>query len=74
LATINACSAAASFKTKTGGRERGQTDNSSFHRNGMVGDWVNHMSPELGAELCAPVTDVMRSLGYDSVPAMRLAA
>lgn len=50
---IRACIAAGDFRKASGGREPGTEDRSSFFRNGVVGDWANHMSPELGEELVA---------------------
>jgi hypothetical protein len=64
-ASIDACVAAGSFKARAGGRERGNEDKSSFYRRGVVADWLNHMTPQLAEELCAPIAGLMRDCGYD---------
>ena len=63
--SIDACVAAGNFKARAGGRERGTEDKSSFYRRGVVADWLNHMSPRLAEELCAPVAGLMRDCGYN---------
>jgi hypothetical protein len=64
-ASIDACVTAGSFKTRAGGRDRGTEDKASFYRRGVVADWLNHMSPQLAEELCAPIAHLMRECGYD---------
>lgn len=65
--SIEACIAAGDFAKHAKGRQRGETDPKAFYRRGVVGDWVNHLSPERAAAFCAPVADLMRSCGYDPV-------
>lgn len=67
--TVQTCMHEASFKKLSGGRERGQTDANAFFRNGTIGDWVNHMTPELSYELCEPIETLMQKLGYESTKA-----
>lgn len=45
-----ACVQAGDFERASGGRAPG-TEADSFYRKGIVGDWRNHYSPELGDEL-----------------------
>ena len=41
------CLARASFLKQTGGRPAGTTQNGSFHRKGVVGDWPSTLTPEM---------------------------
>ena len=41
----------AEFRKGAGGREAGVEARGDFFRKGVVGDWVNHFTPELGEEL-----------------------
>jgi len=43
---VRHCLEAASFEKLSGGRSRGQEDQSSFFRSGVQGDWKKHFSPE----------------------------
>lgn len=36
-----------SFKTMSGGRQRGENANKAFARKGIAGDWKNHFTPKL---------------------------
>jgi hypothetical protein len=67
---VRQCAQAGSFEKATGGRRRGQADNSSFFRNGTVGDWRNHLSPELAHRACRPIADLMCRFGYANEPAV----
>lgn len=60
-----ACIEAGSFQKASGGRSRGEADESSFYRKGTAGDWVNHIEPELAHACCQPIADLMREVGYD---------
>ncbi len=62
---VGECSRAGSFKKLSGGRERGEGDNSKFYRKGVTGDWENHLPIDLVRELCVPIADLMRSCGYE---------
>jgi hypothetical protein len=76
--SVKTCSQAGSFKERSGGRDRGQEDPKAFYRNGIVADWLNHMSPEVAAKLCEPVSGLMLSCGYDPMigvtPSLRVNA
>jgi len=61
---LESCRDAGSFETLSGGRRRGQSDPDSFYRKGIVGDWVNHIDPDLAEKCCAQVGDLMRHFGY----------
>jgi len=63
-ASIRACSQAGSFELLSGGRKRGQVDPDSFFRKGIVGDWINHIEPELAQRCCGRVGDSMARFGY----------
>lgn len=45
--TVRRIVAEHSFRTLSGGRQRGEENHESFYRKGESGDWVNHFTPEL---------------------------
>ena len=64
------CIKAASFQQQSGGRPRGQADNTAFYRNGQVGDWTNQLPPETVAACCEKIAPLMQACGYDSTCAV----
>lgn len=50
--TVRACVERASFRNKTGGREAG-TEDKSFFRKGIVGDWQNHFDDGTASRIVA---------------------
>jgi Sulfotransferase family len=75
-ASVQSCRQAGSFEKLSGGRQRGQTDAKSFYRSGTVGDWRNHLDPELARQCCNAVKGLMDHFGYaiDAAPASGLSA
>ncbi|HEY1923045.1 MAG TPA: sulfotransferase [Tepidisphaeraceae bacterium] len=75
-ASIQSCRQAGSFEKQSGGRQRGQTDAKSFYRSGTIGDWRNHLDPDLAHQCCNPVKGLMDRFGYaiDAAPASGLSA
>ncbi|MFT5424096.1 MAG: hypothetical protein ACI89L_001888 [Phycisphaerales bacterium] len=63
-ASVAACLEAGSFKKATGGRDRGEAQNSAFFRKGVVGDWHELIDDRLAAQVCAPVGDLMQRFEY----------
>lgn len=54
----------ASFERASGGRARGSADPGSFYRKGDVGDFRNHLSSSLAAELLDYIEDLAADLDY----------
>jgi hypothetical protein len=65
-ATVRACVDDASFERVSGGRSRGDEDNSQFMRKGVVGDWREKIDEALAREACAPVAALMERFHYDA--------
>jgi hypothetical protein len=49
----------------SGGRRRGEQDANSFYRSGTVGDWRNHINPDIARRCCVPVSAQMQRFGYN---------
>jgi hypothetical protein len=69
-AAVAACRDAGSFERMSGGRQRGEADPTALCRNGLVGDWRNHIPVDLARAACAPVAELMRRFGYTEVNAV----
>jgi len=67
------CRAAGSFKRLSGGRDRGEEDQSNFYRKGVAGDWRNHLPLELVQPCCDRIAGLMVAAGYDPDCAAALA-
>lgn len=63
--TVSACVDASRFDKMTGGRQRGEGDNSAFFRKGIVGDWRNAIDASLARDACARVEPAMHRFGYE---------
>ena len=61
---IAACREAGDFRRLSGQRDRGQTDNSAFYRNGQVGDWREHFDQRGIDAFKRAAGDMLESLGY----------
>jgi hypothetical protein len=72
--SIEACAQSGSFEKLSGGRKRGQTDSKSFYRSGTVGDWQNHLDPDLARRCCHAVKNLMDRFGYEIDAAPQVAA
>jgi len=53
------------FQRLSGGRNRGQEGKNSFFRKGVVGDWKNHFTPELGEMYTRLIGDFLIEFGYE---------
>lgn len=63
-AAVAACLEAGSFKKASGGRARGEAQNSAFFRKGVVGDWRELIDERLAAQVCGPAGDLMERFDY----------
>jgi len=59
------CGERASFEALSGGRRRGECDNQSFYRKGIVGDWKNHFDDLSRAAFERFGGKLLRELGYE---------
>ncbi len=60
------CADAGSFKRLSGGRERGQVDNKSHFRKGIVGDWKTHFDEDAYHAFMRIAGDLIHDLGYEA--------
>lgn len=63
-ASVDACVAAGAFERVSGGRTRGEADNASHFRKGVVGDWRGHFTPEAERVFREHAGALMDELGY----------
>lgn len=63
-AEIERIQQAHSFNQVTGGRERGKSDEDSFVRKGVSGDWKNHFTPRLERRFESVARDALEIGGY----------
>ncbi len=61
---LRRCIDAGAFERLSGGRARGETDNNSHFRKGIVGDWLEHFDDAALAGFNAAAGPLMRELGY----------
>ncbi len=64
LSSLETCAAAGSFERLSGGRQRGQEDQSNFYRKGQVGDWVNYFDDRCVEAFNQCAGDLAGELGY----------
>ncbi len=62
--TVQPCIDACNFSKLAGGRERGQENQKSHFRKGIVGDWCNHFDRESWSVFDAEAGDLLEKLGY----------
>jgi hypothetical protein len=63
--TVNEIVEAHSFKSLSGGRDRGEESKSSFFRKGQLGDWKNHFTPELAKCYKELIGDFLIEFDYE---------
>ena len=63
-ATIRSCVDGASFQRLSKGRDRGTTDEESFFRKGVIGDWREELDAETEAAVVQPARTVMERFDY----------
>jgi hypothetical protein len=61
---VAACREAGSFERMSGGRRRGEVDPGALCRNGLVGDWRNHIPAAVAQAACEQVAALMKHFGY----------
>ena len=61
---IDLCIETASFEKLSRGRKRGQEDNESFYRKGIIGDWKNHFDQNCIEAFMKHGGSMLRELGY----------
>ncbi len=61
---IEACVERTSFEALSGGRARGQVDESSFYRSGTAGQWKQRLSAEEIERIEGVAGELMEGLGY----------
>ncbi|MEC9373385.1 MAG: sulfotransferase, partial [Planctomycetota bacterium] len=60
---VERCLGAGDFRTMSGGRSPGDESRDSFYRKGVVGDWSNHFSPEVGERLLEVARESLGEVG-----------
>ena len=56
------------FKRITGGRKKGEVDETSHYRKGVAGDWVNELNAEHVEEIRSRYNSVIMKYGYELDP------
>lgn len=64
--TLEHCTRQASFRTLSGGRDRGEEDRTNFFRKGVAGDWVNWLSEPQTQRIVEQAGDLMKQFGYST--------
>lgn len=64
---IQKCINKADFKVLSDGREKGDADNTSFYRKGIIGDWKNNMDKETHDFFQTLAGNLMSELGYSTI-------
>lgn len=64
-ATCDTCAAAGDFARLSGGRRRGEADDSSLFRKGIVGDWRNHFDAAARGAFEAEAGEALVRFGYE---------
>jgi hypothetical protein len=54
-----------SFDRLSGGRPRGEADQSSHYRSGVAGDWMRYFTPRIEARFNEVAGDLLRLFGYE---------
>lgn len=62
--TVAACGEAGRFELLSGGRARGQADNTSFFRRGEAGGWRVELGERAAAMITGEVAEMMAEFGY----------